>query len=73
MPGISRKAALAVAASASLALLATACTGQAETGASDDPDAETTITFWHGWSAPPRSRPCRPTWTGSRRRTPTSR
>lgn len=52
MPGISRKAALAVAASASLALLATACTGQSATGASDDPNAETTITFWHGWSAP---------------------
>ncbi|GGX54586.1 ABC transporter substrate-binding protein [Streptomyces fructofermentans] len=49
MPGISRKALLTV---ASVALLATACTGQADTGATDDPDAETTITFWHGWSAP---------------------
>ncbi|MFJ8144596.1 ABC transporter substrate-binding protein [Streptomyces sp. NPDC096048] len=52
MPGISRKAAFAVAASASLTLLATACTGQSGTGATDDPNAETTITFWHGWSAP---------------------
>ncbi|MEU6287225.1 ABC transporter substrate-binding protein [Streptomyces sp. NPDC046988] len=52
MPGISRKATLAVAASASLALLATACTGQADSGASDDPNARTTLTFWHGWSAP---------------------
>jgi len=55
MPGISRKAMVVVTASASLALLATACTGQAgtsATGATDDPNAETTITFWHGWSAP---------------------
>lgn len=52
MPGISKNAAIALAATASLALLATACTGQAETAASDDPNAKTTITFWHGWSAP---------------------
>lgn len=54
MPGISRKAILALAATASLTLL-TACTGQADSpadGATDDPDAETTLTFWHGWSAP---------------------
>jgi multiple sugar transport system substrate-binding protein len=47
-----RKAAIALAASASLALLATACTGQPESGATDDPNARTTLTFWHGWSAP---------------------
>lgn len=52
MPGISRKAALVLATTASLALLTTACTGQSGSGATDDPDAGTTITFWHGWSAP---------------------
>ncbi|MET9969848.1 extracellular solute-binding protein, partial [Streptomyces sp. NPDC006356] len=52
MPSRSRKTAAALAASASLALLATACTGQSESAATDDPDAKTTITFWHGWSAP---------------------
>ncbi|MER6672968.1 ABC transporter substrate-binding protein [Streptomyces sp. NPDC000983] len=36
----------------SLALLATACTGDSGSGAGDDPNAETTLTFWHGWSAP---------------------
>ncbi|MFI9469005.1 ABC transporter substrate-binding protein [Streptomyces sp. NPDC052492] len=52
MPGISRKATLALAATASLALLTTACTGQSWSGAGDDPNARTTLTFWHGWSAP---------------------
>ncbi|KAA0932274.1 ABC transporter substrate-binding protein [Streptomyces apricus] len=52
MPGISKKAASVLAASASVALLATGCTGSSGSGASDDPNAETTITFWHGWSAP---------------------
>ncbi|MGW6904133.1 ABC transporter substrate-binding protein [Streptomyces sp. NPDC054940] len=52
IPSASRKTAAALAATASLALLATACTGQSESGATDDPNAKTTITFWHGWSAP---------------------
>lgn len=52
MPGISRKVATALAASASLALLTTACTGQSDSGASDDASKETTINFWHAWSAP---------------------
>ncbi|MET9846585.1 ABC transporter substrate-binding protein [Streptomyces ossamyceticus] len=52
MSGISKNAAITLAATASLALLATACTGQSSAGANDDPDARTTITFWHGWSAP---------------------
>ncbi|MFC7882458.1 ABC transporter substrate-binding protein [Streptomyces sp. NPDC057376] len=52
MPGISRNITLAIAASASLVLLTGACTGQSGSGATDDPNAETTITFWHGWSAP---------------------
>ncbi|MEW2121084.1 ABC transporter substrate-binding protein [Streptomyces sp. NPDC005474] len=52
MPGISRKVAAALAVTASTALLATACTGQTSSGASDDPSKDTTITFWHAWSAP---------------------
>ncbi|MDL5201628.1 ABC transporter substrate-binding protein [Streptomyces sp. ALI-76-A] len=52
MPGISRKAALALAASASLALLSTACTGQSGTGGGDDASQETTLDLWHAWSAP---------------------
>ncbi|MEW2245946.1 ABC transporter substrate-binding protein [Streptomyces sp. NPDC006975] len=51
LPERARKAALAL--SASLALLAAAaCTGQSGAGASDDPSKETTINFWHAWSAP---------------------
>ncbi|MBV2357510.1 ABC transporter substrate-binding protein, partial [Streptomyces sp. J2-1] len=30
----------------------TACTGQASSGATDDASKETTINFWHAWSAP---------------------
>ncbi|MFF5366301.1 ABC transporter substrate-binding protein [Streptomyces sp. NPDC013187] len=52
MPEISRKNTIALAASASVALLATSCTGQPEAGASDDASKETTVTFWHAWSAP---------------------
>ncbi|MEU9668809.1 ABC transporter substrate-binding protein [Streptomyces bobili] len=50
IPETARKAAFAL--TASLALLATACTGQASSGADDDPSKETTLTFWHAWSAP---------------------
>jgi multiple sugar transport system substrate-binding protein len=40
-------------AAAAVALLATACTGTSTTPqANDDATKETTITFWHGWSAP---------------------
>jgi multiple sugar transport system substrate-binding protein len=49
---MSRKAALTLAASASLALLASACTGQSDSGTSDDASKETTLNFWHAWSAP---------------------
>jgi len=49
---MSRKAAIALAVSSSIALFATACTGQSGSGASDDASKETTINFWHGWSAP---------------------
>ena len=41
----------AAATAAVLVLSATACGGSGG-GAKDDPDAKTTITFWHGWSAP---------------------
>jgi multiple sugar transport system substrate-binding protein len=46
------KAAAAVAASAAITLLASACTGQSTTAANDDAGKDVTITFWHGWSAP---------------------
>ncbi|KIE28101.1 sugar ABC transporter substrate-binding protein [Streptomyces sp. MUSC 125] len=50
MPKIARKAAFALTVSA--VLLTTACTGQSDTGAADDPSKDTTINFWHAWSAP---------------------
>jgi multiple sugar transport system substrate-binding protein len=34
-----------------LPLAVSACTGSSEGGKSDNPDADVTITFWHGWSA----------------------
>ncbi len=46
------KAAAAVAASAAITLLASACTGQNSSGATDDAAKDVTITFWHGWTAP---------------------
>ncbi|MFC3577618.1 ABC transporter substrate-binding protein [Streptomyces yaanensis] len=49
MPEVIRKTAFAL--TASLALLTTACTGQSSSGASDDASKETTINFWHAWSA----------------------
>ncbi|MFC8276093.1 ABC transporter substrate-binding protein [Streptomyces sp. NPDC057271] len=52
MPVRARRTAVALAATASIALLASACTGSTGNKAGDDPNAETTITFWHGWSAP---------------------
>ncbi|MFL6132677.1 MAG: ABC transporter substrate-binding protein [Nocardioidaceae bacterium] len=42
----------AAAATVALVLTTAACTGSSGGGASDDPNAKTTITFWHGWSAP---------------------
>jgi multiple sugar transport system substrate-binding protein len=35
-----------------LALALTACFGSSKGGANDNPNADVTITFWHGWSAP---------------------
>ncbi|MFD9412539.1 ABC transporter substrate-binding protein [Streptomyces sp. NPDC059989] len=42
----------AAAALAAISVLATACTGQSGNEASDDPKADVTLNFWHGWSAP---------------------
>ncbi|MFF5027529.1 ABC transporter substrate-binding protein [Streptomyces collinus] len=50
IPRVARKAAFALTASA--VLLTAACTGQSDAGATDDPSKETTINFWHAWSAP---------------------
>ncbi|MEU6775630.1 ABC transporter substrate-binding protein [Streptomyces sp. NPDC046759] len=50
IPSAARKAAFAL--TASLALLTTACTGQSSSGATDDASKDTTINFWHAWSAP---------------------
>jgi multiple sugar transport system substrate-binding protein len=50
IPGVARNTAFALI--ASLALLTTACTGQSTSGATDDASKETTINFWHAWSAP---------------------
>ncbi|MER5744127.1 MULTISPECIES: ABC transporter substrate-binding protein [unclassified Streptomyces] len=52
MSGNRRKTAVALAATAAISLLASACTGQSSSGANDDPSKETTITFWHGWNNP---------------------
>ncbi len=52
MSGTPRTTAAALAVATSLTLLTTACTGQSGSGAADDASKETTITFWHGWSAP---------------------
>jgi multiple sugar transport system substrate-binding protein len=46
------KAAAAVAATAAISLLASACTGQSSSSANDDASKDVTINFWHGWSAP---------------------
>ena len=52
MPTSRHHRSLAAAATAAVLVLgATACGGSGG-GASDDPNAKTTITFWHGWSAP---------------------
>ncbi|MBO0845858.1 MAG: ABC transporter substrate-binding protein [Nocardioides sp.] len=38
--------------SATLVLALTGCFGSSQGGANDNPNANVTITFWHGWSAP---------------------
>lgn len=52
IPVVVRKAAFALTASTALLLSTTACTGQSATGSDDDASKETTLTFWHAWSAP---------------------
>lgn len=47
-----RRFAASAVAVAAISVLATSCTGQSGADASDDPNAKTSITFWHGWSAP---------------------
>lgn len=49
---IRRRTSAALIASATVALIATACTGQSAGGGDDGSDAgkDVTITFWHGWS-----------------------
>ena len=39
-------------AAATIAALAAGCGGSRQGNANDDPNADVTITFWHGWSAP---------------------
>ncbi|MFF7451072.1 MULTISPECIES: extracellular solute-binding protein [unclassified Streptomyces] len=51
MPQRARTAAFALIASTVL-LATSACTGQSGASADDDASAETTLTFWHAWSAP---------------------
>lgn len=41
-----------VAGGLTIALATSGCFGSTSGGNSDNPDAEVTITFWHGWSAP---------------------
>ncbi|MEU7552033.1 ABC transporter substrate-binding protein [Streptomyces sp. NPDC044571] len=47
-----RRLTAAATALAAISVLAGGCTGQSGSGAADDPDKETVISFWHGWSAP---------------------
>jgi multiple sugar transport system substrate-binding protein len=47
-----RRNAVGTTAAVVLALVGAACTGDTSGSAEDDPTEETTITFWHGWSAP---------------------
>jgi multiple sugar transport system substrate-binding protein len=51
MTRLHRKA-VGTSAAVTFALVGAACTGDTSGGAEDDPTEETTITFWHGWSAP---------------------
>jgi multiple sugar transport system substrate-binding protein len=49
---LARRPLAASALAAALTLALTACFGSSQGGANDDPNADVTITFWHGWSAP---------------------
>ncbi|MGO4457437.1 extracellular solute-binding protein [Streptomyces sp. M-16] len=52
MPRTGRRLTTAATALAALSVLATSCTGQSAGTASDDPKADVTLKFWHGWAAP---------------------
>ncbi|MER7463509.1 ABC transporter substrate-binding protein [Streptomyces sp. NPDC097981] len=52
----SRRLTAAATAVAAISVLAGACTGQSGSAATDDPDKEVTLNFWHGWSAPSEAR-----------------
>jgi multiple sugar transport system substrate-binding protein len=47
-----QRMAAGAAAVAALALISSGCTGSTKGGATDNPNADVSITFWHGWSAP---------------------
>lgn len=47
-----RRLTAAATAVAAVSVLAAACTGQSGNAAADDPKADVTLSFWHGWSAP---------------------
>jgi multiple sugar transport system substrate-binding protein len=51
MKRITRRRLVAATAALALPLAVSACTGSSEGGDSDDPNADVTILFWHGWSA----------------------
>ena len=51
MTRTTRRRVAAAAVALALPLAVSACTGSSEGGKNDDPDADVTITFWHGWSA----------------------
>jgi multiple sugar transport system substrate-binding protein len=51
MKRTTRRALVAATAAIALPLAVSACTGSSEGGDSDNPDADVTILFWHGWSA----------------------
>src|SRR3978361_682803 len=52
MPASRKARRLAGASTAAVLVLVAAACGGTGGGANDDPNAKTTITFWHGWSAP---------------------
>jgi multiple sugar transport system substrate-binding protein len=49
---LARRRIAGIALTTALAMALTACFGSSKGGANDNPDADVTITFWHGWSAP---------------------
>lgn len=52
MPRTGRRPTAAATLLAALSVLAASCTGQSAGTASDDPKADVTLKFWHGWNTP---------------------